>query len=86
MPDDVKNGILTFNDLLDKALDLGDSLKTKNLMDILVENNIISEKGIINGKLIFGESYIQKKFISIPIITDKFKKFITKKVIGAKKN
>ena len=82
LPDDVKNGILTFNDLLDKTLDFGDSLKTKNLMEILVENNIISEKGIINGKLILGETYIQKKFCSIPVVIDKFKKFTLKKTIG----
>jgi len=83
LPDDVKNGILTFNDILDKALDFGDSLKTKNLMEILVENNIISEKGIINGKIIFGETYIQKKFFSMPVVIHKFKKFALKKVVGA---
>ena len=83
LPDGVKNGLLTFNDILDKALDLGDSLKSKQLMDILVENDIISENGIINGKLIFGESYTQKKLNPIPIITEKFKKFIVKKTIGA---
>lgn len=82
LPDDVKNGILTFNDLLDKTLDFGDSLKTKNLMEILVENNIISEKGIINGKVIFGATYIQKKFMSMPVVIDKFKKFTLKKAIG----
>ena len=82
LPDDVKNGILTFNDLLDKTLDFGDSLKTKNLMEILVENNIISEKGIINGKVIFGETYIQKKFLSMPVVVDKFKKYTLKKAIG----
>ena len=29
-------------------------------MNILVENDIIKENGIINGKLIFGDSYNQK--------------------------
>ena len=60
LPEGVKQGLLTFNDILDKGLDIGDSLKTKRLMDILVENDIISENGIINGKLIFGGSYEQK--------------------------
>ena len=83
LPEGVKNGFLTLNDILDKALDIGDSLKTKQLMNILVENDIIKENGIINGKLIFGGSYNQKNSTPIPIITDKFKKFVVNKTIGA---
>ena len=83
LPDKVKNGLLTFNDLLDKALDIGDSLKSQNLMEFLVGNNIIDMNGIINGKLLFGESYRQKKMNPIPIIIDKFRTSLIQKALGA---
>ena len=83
LPDGVKEGLLTFNDLLDKALDIGDALKTQNLMEILVGNNIINKAGTISGKLLFGESYVQKKFNPIPIIIDEFKTSVIKKALAA---
>ena len=83
LPDGIKEGFLTFNDILDKVLNIGDALKTKNLIEVLIENDIINEKGIINGKLLFGKDYNPKNLRPIPLLTDNLKKFVIKKVINS---
>ena len=82
LPDGIREGFLTFNDILDKVLNICDALKTKRLMEVLIENDLINEKGIINGKLLFGKDYNPKNLRPIPLLTDNLKKFVIKKVIN----
>ena len=83
LPDNYKEGLLTLNDVIDKTLNIGDALQTQNLMEILVGNGIIDNKGIINGKLIFGDSLYIQKYNPLPIIIDEFKTSLIKKASGA---
>lgn len=69
-----KEGAMGFNDILGSKLFIEDKNEVQQLIRILYQNNLIDDKGIINGKLLYNDSLYQpKNYIPLPIDINNFK-------------